>query len=228
MSAIRGFTLTILLISGSVAFGQLRISEILIEDLQRTKTDYLIQFIDFEVGDIVDSVRLERNRQRLVNLEILADVSYEISSNEEEAKITFHCKEVRTLLPLFNFGGVEDNFWFLLGATEVNLGGRGNKLLGYYQYYDRSSIGLSLFLDRFRQTNWGIQLNYVKWSTVEPLFFEGGTATYDYDNFTYGAGFTYHLNFHKSLEFNSSYFSEEYNRVDENVVEGAPQRGKDT
>ncbi len=211
---------------GFTSLGQDHISAIHIAGVEKTKPDYLQQFIDLKVGDVVDSVRLEANRQRLVNLEILSNATYDVALTETGAVITFHCIEVRTLLPLFNFGGVQDNFWFLVGATEVNLAGRGNKLLGYYQYYDRSSVALSLTLDRIRQTNWGVQLNYVKWSTVEPLFFDGGTATYDYDNFTYGMSGLYHFNFRKSIEFNTSYFSEEYNRVDQNAIEGAPQRAK--
>lgn len=209
-----------------MATGQDRISSIRIVGVEKTKPDYLMQFIDIAVGDQLDSTRLEANRQRLVNLEILSNAKYEVIESGEGVAVAFHCDEVRTLLPLFNFGGVQDNFWFLLGATEVNLAGRGDKLLGYYQYYDRSSVVLSLTLDRIRQSNWGTQLNFVKWSTVEPLFFDGGTATYDYDNFTYGVSSLYHFNFRRSLEFNTSYFSEAYNRVDQNAIEGAPQQAK--
>ena len=209
-----------------MAQAQVFIADVEIAGVEKTRPQYLSQFIDLKPGDLLDSTRLETNRQRLVNLEILADTRYNVELQDDQATVTFTCTEVQTLLPLFNFGGVRDNFWFLIGATEVNLGGRGNKLLGYYQYYDRSSIVASLTLDRLKQTNWGLQLNYVKWSTVEPLFFDGGTATYDYDNFTYGIGGLYHVDFRKTIEFNTSYFSEEYNRVDENVIEGAPQRAK--
>ena len=222
----RVFLTFLLLFPGWLVTGQDRISAVNIAGVEKTKPDYLRQFIDLEPGDVLDSGRLESNRQRLVNLEILSNAKYQVTFSEEGAEVTFQCIEVRTLLPLFNFGGVRDNFWFLIGATEVNLAGRGNKLLGYYQYYDRSSIALSLMLDRIRQSNWGVQINYVKWSTVEPLFFEGGTATYDYDNFTYGVSGLYHFNFRNSLEFNTSYFLEEYNRVDQNIIEGAPQRAK--
>lgn len=211
---------------GFVLVGQDRSIAIRIDGVEKTKPDYLQQFIDLKPGDTLGSVRLEANRQPLVNLEILSNAKYEVTPTQGGVEVTFHCFEVRTLLPLFNFGGVQENFWFLIGATEVNLAGRGNKLLGYYQYYDRSSIILSLTLDRIRQSNWGTQFNYVKWSTVEPLFFDGGTATYDYDNFTYGVSGLYHFNFRSSLEFNTAYFSEEYNRVDQNTIEGAPQRAK--
>lgn len=209
-----------------VVQAQVYISNIEISGINKTKPQYLTQFIDLRPGDVLDSGRLEENRQRLVNLEILSDVRFEIDQNGSDATVTFNCSEVKTLLPLFNFGGVRENFWFLIGATEVNLGGRGNKLLGYYQYYDRSSVVSTLTLDRIRRSKWGLQFNYVKWSTVEPLFFEAGTATYDYDNFTYGIGALYHTDFKNTIEFNTSYFSEEYNRVDENFVEGAPQRAK--
>lgn len=226
MSGIRAFIAFLCVLLGLVAVGQDRITSIKIAGVEKTKPDHLRQFIDLKPGDLLDSVRLEANRQRLVNLEILSNAKYEVTFTPEGAEVAFQCFEVQTLLPLFNFGGVRDNFWFLIGATEVNLAGRGNKLLGYYQYYDRSSIVLSLTMDRIRQSKWGTQFNYVKWSTVEPLFFDGGTATYDYDNFTYGVSGLYHFNFRKSLEFNTSYFSEEYNRVDQNTIEGAPQRAK--
>ncbi len=203
---------------------QQQVARIQFEGLQKTKTTYLAQFVETAIGENIDSVKLEMDRQRLTNLEVLANATVTVDGTEEGAIVTFKCQEVSTLLPLFNFGGVEDNLWFLLGMSEANLFGKGHKFTAFYQYYDRSSVFTSLRLDRIRQSNWGLLLNFVKWGTEEPLFFDDGTAFYDYDNFTYGAGALYYFNFLSTLEMSTAYFTEEYNRVDDAPIEGAPDR----
>ena len=199
---------------------------IVFEGLQKTRLGYIEQFVQSRVGDEADSLQLEFDRQRLANLEMMANAELAVEQSAGGVTVTFTVQEVRTLLPLFNFGGVEDNIWFLLGMSEANVFGQGHKFFAFYQYYDRSSVSISLFLDRMRGTRWGLLLNFVKWGTEEPLFFDGGTAFYDYDNFNYGAGTVYHFNFLSNIELSTAYFSEEYNRIDEAPIEGAPIRAK--
>ncbi|MEM9325775.1 MAG: POTRA domain-containing protein [Bacteroidota bacterium] len=214
-----------LLLYGAGTSGQ-EIRGIRFEGLKKTKVDYLAQFVKSKPGIRLDSTLLEQDRQRLANLEMLANATFEVATSDGKAEVTFMCTEVATLLPLFNFGGVEGNVWFLLGMSEANLRGEGHKFFGFYQYYDRSSVSTSLFLDRLNRSNWGLLLNFVKWGTTEPLFFDDGTATFDYDNFTYGAGAVYHFSFLSNLELSTAYFTEEYNRVDNAPIEGAPDRAK--
>jgi len=196
------------------------------EGLKKTKVDFLRQYVTVKIGDIADSLVLEENRQRLVNLEMLSDVKYQLREVNGGYKLVFVCKELFTFLPILNFGGLEGgSFWLQAGFTEANLGGKGQKLTAYYQYYDRHSVAVSTQFSRIGGSAWDLNLNFVKWSTLEPLYFEGGTTLYDYDNFTYGATTTYHFNYYRKLEFGGAYFTENYNKSAEQFSEitGGPQ-----
>jgi len=215
---IRYLVLIFLLIVFGNLFGQ-NISSISIEGLKKTKESYVRQFVTVRVGDRLDSAQLEADRKRLTNLEMFGDCQIRIDEIKEgNYHITFRCDELHTLLPIFSFGGIEENFWIQVGASEVNLSGRGHKLTTYYQYYDRSSYAAHLTFERIKQSNWGANVNFVKWSTVEPLFFDEGAVEYDYDNWTFGATAIRYFKFRDKLEFGGAYFTEDYKRLGESFA----------
>lgn len=200
------------------------ITSIRFEGLKKTKPDYIRQFLTISAGDPLDSTALFDNKQRLANLEMLADATFQVHRKGRDYEVVFICKELYTLLPIFSFGGIEENFWVQVGASEANLGGRGNKLTTYYQYYDRSSFALHLTFDRIKQSDWGVNFNFIKWSTLEPLFFSDQVLNYEYDNYTIGANGIYHFNFTDRVEFGGAYFTEAYQKVSSIEVEGAPNQ----
>jgi len=192
------------------------------EGLKRTKPTYLNQFVLTKVGTELDSIKLQKDAQMLKNLEIFSDATYRvIELSDSEVEVIYTCTELFTLLPIFNFGGIEENFWFQIGASEVNLFGRGNKVLAYYQMYDRSSFATHFTFDRIRHSPWGINLNLIKWGTLEPLFFDEGTVTYEYDNYTIGTDVIYHFNFFDKVLIGGAYFTENYLAATD-LVDGAP------
>ncbi len=194
-----------------------------IEGLRKTKEAYLRQFIQSKTGALYDALTLEQDKQRLTNLEILANVTVNIEHLPEGVKITLICDELHTLLPIFSFGGISENFWIQVGATEVNVGGVGNKFIGYYQYYDRSSFATHLTFDRIRNSPWGVNLNLIKWGTLEPLYFGNNEVEYEYTNYTIGATGIRHLNFTDKIEFGGAFFTENYKRSRPVSFEGAPE-----
>ncbi|MEP1035210.1 hypothetical protein [Ekhidna sp.] len=194
------------------------------EGLNKTKTVFVDQFLSFRIGDRLDSVKLEATRQQLVNLEMFSDVQFSISNVGSGVEVTFVFQELFTLLPIFSFGGIEENFWIQIGASEANLAGKGNKLTSYYQYYDRSSFAAHLTFDRIKQSNWGVNVNLIKWSTLEPLFFGGQTVEYEYDNYTFGADVIRHFNFKDRVEIGGAFFTEDYRKFTNGSFEGAPEK----
>ena len=201
-----------------------QIVEVKYEGLKKTKPSYPDQFLTFRVGDKLDSAQLEITRQQLVNREMFADVQFETTANKDGIVVTYIFEELFTLLPIFSFGGIEENFWIQVGVSEVNLAGRGNKLTTYYQYYDRSSFAAHLTFDRIRQSRWGANINMIKWSTLEPLFFENQTVEYEYDNYTIGGDLIRHFNFTDRVEIGGAFFTENYRKFTEGSFEGAPEK----
>lgn len=200
------------------------VSAIHYDGLKKTKQAYVDQFVTFQVGEIFDPIKLEASRQQLVNREMFGDVQFETKETEAGMEVTFKFEELYTLLPIFSFGGIEENFWIQVGASEVNLGGKGNKLTTYYQYYDRSSFAAHFTFDRIKQSPWGMNLNLIKWSTLEPLFFADQTVEYEYDNYTIGADVIRHFNFTDRLEFGGAFFTENYRKFTNGNFEGAPEK----
>lgn len=196
--------------------GNRKILAIEFEGLKKTKTSFIERYLTIEVGQEADSAILEENRQRLVNLEMFSDVQYSLDVRDKGLSLTFHFTELFTLLPILSFGGLEGgNFWLQAGFNEANLGGRGQKLTAFYQYYDRHSLVVATQFPRINGSKWDLNLNFVKWSTLEPLYFSEGTTLYNYDNFTYGATTSYHFNYQRRLEFGGAYFTENYNKAAE-------------
>lgn len=196
------------------------------EGIKKTKPEYIDQFITFRTGERLDSAQLQVTRQQLVNLEMFSDVKFQVREVSNGVEVMYSFQELYTLLPIFSFGGIEENFWIQAGASEVNLGGRGNKLTTYYQYYDRSSFAAHLTFDRIKRTPWGVNLNLIKWSTLEPLFFADQTVEYEYDNYTLGADVIRHFNFRDRIEIGGAFFTEDYRKFTNGNFEGAPEKVK--
>lgn len=189
---------------------ELVVESISIIGLSKTKEDHIRQYLNLQQGDKLDSVVLEANRQRLANLEILGDVQYRVYTTSSKATVEFHCKELSTLLPIFNFGGLRDNFWFRVGASESNLMGMGKKLTAFYQYYDRSSVFVNYSVPRMPNSRFGYNASVIRWATLEPLYFDEGVEFYDYDNNTYGISGIYHFDFNNNIEIGGAYFEEHF------------------
>ena len=197
-----------------------RISAIDFEGLQKTKSSFVNRYVTVQIGDELDSTMVEENRQRLVNLEMFSDVRYTIVEEKDGLRLVFTFNELFTFLPILSFGGLrEGSFWLQAGFTEANLGGRGQKFTAYYQYYDRHSVAVGTQFPRINGSSWDLNLNFVKWSTLEPLYFEEGATQYDYDNFTYGATGTYHFDYLRRIEFGGAYFTENYRKSAEQFSE---------
>jgi len=192
--------------------GQGRITEIIFEGLDKTKPAFLEQYVTINQGDPVDSMQIEDDRRRLVNLAVLSEVKYRLDDESNGYRLIFECEEYISLLPIVNFGGIKENFWFRLGASESNFFGLGHRLSALYQYYERHTARINYRVPRFIDSNWGMNISVVKWSTIEPLYFEEGTTDYDYDNNSLELLGIYHFDFHNSLELGGSYFREYYTK----------------
>jgi len=186
------------------------VSKITFEGLERTRKEYLLQFLTTRIGQKLDSVSLETDRNRLVNLEIIAAASYRVELAKNGLEVVFTCEEFHTLVPVINFGGIRDNIWFRIGASDINVGGKGHKVSGFYQYNDRHTFRFDYQVPVITNSRWGYRIALLKWSTIEPLYFEEGTTNYDYDNNLGELAVHYNFTFHHSVEIGGGFFNEVY------------------
>lgn len=206
--------LLILLFITIPSIGQWQISSIKLEGLERTKESYIQLFIETKPGDIYDSIQLEKDRQRIANLEIIGEVVLQKAISNEGIEITFIFKEMINIIPILSFGKTKGNFWLRTGMQDANINGRGNKLIAYYQNYDGHSIFIDYQVSRIKKKPIGFSGTFIRWSTLEPLIINGMAPTnYVYDNLNTGMAITRYLGYKKSLELGISGFEEYYKQL---------------
>ena len=195
------------------AHAQETITEIRIEGLTRIKEVYIRQFILSKTGEQYDSMKIATDRQRIANLEIMGNVLVEYSTITDGFVIIFRCQEMFNTIPIFALGKTPETFWCRVGIQDANIGGMGNKLIAYYQYYDRHSIFLNYQLTRFRNRPWSYSGNFTRWATIEPLTINQTVVDYNYSNLTGGISVIRHLGFRESVEIGLSGFQEYYTKL---------------
>ncbi len=195
------------------------------EGNNKTKSSFLSLFIESQEGDTLHIETLQKDVQRLINQEVLGNVTLKIDTlSSTKADVIFICEEIQTLLPIVYFGGITDNFWFRIGASESNLGGKAQKLVAYYQYNDLSSFFVGYEANRVNGSKWGYSIAFNKWSTIEPLYFDQHTTLYQYHNLAADANLLFNLNYRTKIKLGGAFFQEAYNK--ENAMDFGPDNVK--
>lgn len=190
--------------------GQPLVGSVNFSGLERTRPAYLKLFVDIRPGQLYDSALLEINRQRLTNVTTIGQVVAHVSDSTGYVLITFECEEMVNVLPVFGLGQTPTNLWFRLGIEDLNVGGKGNELFVYYQYYDRHSAVIKYRMNRIRSSSWSILGSLIKWSTIEPLVFDDNKRYFDYNSHTGGVSVIRHLSVQSSLEAGVSLLRETF------------------
>lgn len=196
-------------------YAQITIQSIEFSGLKRTKADYLKRFLDTKVGATTNLKTLENDVQQLKNLNFIADGALVLDTVDSKLKVHFQLQEAFTIFPIINFGGIQNNFWYQLGFSDDNWLGRGQKLATFYQNNDRRH-NFSLFykIPYFNQSRWGASFSFLKWASIEPLYFDEAAVFYDYDNISFGLSAFYEIKRNSILELGSTYFIENYRKND--------------
>jgi len=197
------------------------IQAIKFQGLEKTQKNYLERFIKTKIGTSLDSTQLETDARQLRNLNAFSDVDFQVEVNPQQGTIiTFICNEVKTLLPIFNFGIVPGNEWVKVGAMDVNSFGKGIELSAFYQYNQRHSFLFQTRMPNIRGGAFGISGNILRWSSIEPLYFGDQTVWYNYNNNSVQLNGLYDLTLNQTIEVGGSIFRETYrkdNQVDESL-----------
>lgn len=205
-----GFQLMFALAAGVNVCAQQVVTEVEFTGLTKTKESFLRQYIETSEGEPFDSAALAGDRQRLLNLGILAEVEIHTHSEDGRLIVTYACSEMINTLPVFALGTTDDTFWCRAGFQSLNFSGRGDKLFAYYQYYDRHSLYLNYATDRIGESRWGTTAALIKWATIEPLNGADGLTGYNYTNYTAYASAVWFASFRESVDVGVGYFREEF------------------
>lgn len=209
---------------------QTTISEIHFDGIKKNNPKYLRRFIKSVEGALLDTALVRKDAQSLQNLPALYYVTYNIKEENGMAKIHFDCKEAHTLLPIVNFGkgGNSQSNWFILGATESNLFGRGIQFSGYYQYKEKHTVVLNYRMPNLFDSRWGFSSHLKLWTTNEPLYFDEESVIYQYNNNIFELNGIYEISPRNQLEFGGAYFVEEYEKLAGENIDLGPEKEKFT
>lgn len=209
MQSVVQIVLMLLLISTTVV-SQTKIEKIDFVGLTHTKPAFLLGYLTQKVGAVYDSMLIQADRQRMLNLNILSSIEVVVTKTEAGVSITYNCAEMVNTLPIFALGQTENTFWCRAGLQSLNLTGRADKLFVYYQYYDRHSFYLNYATDRINDSDWGITGSLIKWATLEPLTTNNGTFNYSYTNYTAYGSLQRFISFYETLDWGIGMFSERF------------------
>ncbi len=202
---------------------KLTLTKIHFSGLKNTDESYLRKVILSEEGSLLNAGLIDQDIQNLKNLPSIIQAEALLDSSENNVQLTFNVTERNTILPKVNLGTLRNNFWFTLGLSENNFRGIGDKLLAFYQNNDGRHSGQIQF-EKFRLggTKWGAALNAYHWSSIEPLYFEEGPVSYNYDNTGIGGTLVRNFSVRRNLLLGSTLFREGYTQRDEQVLENPP------
>ncbi len=198
------------------------ISSIEFQGLDKTNSTFLNRYLSNQNGQFFKSDVLQKDYQSLLNLDLFYDLEMDTMTVQDTMKIIYSGKEKLSVLPIFGFGGIRENFWIQVGGMDVNFRGRGERLLGYYTYYDRHSFLLNYVKPFIGRSNFGLSLVLQKLSTLEPLYFKNLEATYEYDNLTLEVLPGYNFGLKHKVHFGFAYLREKYFRVDPVILPELP------
>jgi len=187
------------------------------EGNRRTKADFLLKVMKMDTLHF-DEYELEMGIQRLRNLPILVSVTAEVSTDKNPVEVHLTIEEGVVIWPLVSFGGVEENRWFLLGASDFNTGGRAIQTTAFYRNIDGEHNGFfSIAAPYIKGTSFGGGIEIQRYAAIEPLFFEPEVqgVDYRYENLTLGAHIAYAFDYQHRLLFGLSYLKEEYTSLEQ-------------
>ena len=189
----------------------------------KTKTSFLKSWIDLKEDDTFSEEQVYIANQRLKNLYGIGNAYVYLDTLDHLVQVTFEIEEIRTALPIANFGGIKDNLWFQIGFTDINWRGRGQTISAFYQNNDKRHSGNVYYRVPFAKgSSWGYALNASKWSSVEPLFYPSATVNYEYDNNGVSFSGLKHFGLQRVLEIGGTAFKESYRKSKEQIVLETP------
>lgn len=201
-----------------------QINELIIQGNTKTKTSFLKKLIKVKVGQQLDSIKLDADIVKLRRLDGIAHATYQVENTAGGLKVVYDVNENFTIIPNLNLWTVNDQeVAYRVGISDFNFLGRNISFGGFYQNNGFDSYGISFKAPYLFSNKIGLELNHLNWTSQEPLFFDNGSAQYEYNNKSFEALGLYELNFKNNFKFGLNYFSETYNYLEGQTNPAVPR-----
>lgn len=203
---------------------QQTVQEIEIVNAKKMNKPFILKIMKTKVGDLFDSVKLNKDLLFLNRLNGILKVEYEnLPIDSGSCKISLDITENFTLIPILNIGTTDLSGFYRIGIQEYNLKGKNANLGAFYQYNEFHSFGINYSDPYFFSTKFGIESNVQSFTSREPIFFNNQRATYKYSNTSVELLTRYQVNFKSSFKLGLTFFNENYNYLDGATDPSIPQ-----
>jgi len=200
------------------------ISDLVIKGNTKTKTSLIKKLIKTRSGQVLDSIQLKQDITILKRLSSVGHAYFQVfKSKENYYNVFVHVQENFTIIPDISFWSATNNVLaYKVGLYEYNLLGQNITLGGFYQNNGFSSYAINFRAPTLFSKKWGLEINHQNWKSKEPIFFNGGTANYLYNNISTEALGLYQINFKNKVSFGINVFKEKFLYIEGDTDEGVP------
>ena len=209
----KNFILSVLLlISGIVFAQQARIESIEFTGLKRTKVSFLKRLVKVKPGQILDTLKIATDLDRLNRLPGIAKARKTITQNNNGSyKLVYALEENFTIIPGVRVATSNNgDFAFRISAFEFNGFGTNQIYGGFYQRDVFDSFGAFWEAPYLFTNKFGFGINYQNNVSLEPVFFEEGTIDYRFTSKAFEAKLLYEFDFRNNIELGVRFSNETY------------------
>ena len=213
MIRFKKFILFSLFIYSISSFGQNEIIyDIKIKGTKKTKTSFVKSILQSKVGESLDSIQLVNDVALLKRLPAISHAYFQVyKSHENLYNVFITIEENFTIIPFANFYTTNNGeFAYRVGVTEFNFLGKNISIGGFFQRDTYNSHAFNFRAPFLFGRKAGVAFNYQNLTTQEPVFFDGTTAAYKYNNKSYELLGLYQLSLKNRVELGVNIFTEDY------------------
>ena len=188
------------------------VADLKVQGNTKLKTSFVKKLAVIRSGSVLDSTIIEADIKRLKRLPSVAHANYQVfHSHDNQYNVFYNIEENFTIIPSINiYTTNNDEFAYRLGLYEFNLFGQNIAFGGFYQKDIYSSYAINLRAPYVFNKQLGLAINYQDLTTLEPVFFDGTTADYRYNNKSFEVLGLFEINFKNRIEFGINYLTEDY------------------
>lgn len=191
--------------------------------LEKFNKQFLKNQLALDSLEVFDLEKVKANTQILKNIPGIGQASFQLDTIDQNVITTYIIDEIRTFLPIINFGGIEGNLWYQIGFSDSNWLGLGHQIAISYQNNDGLHSGqLFLKVPRIRKSRIGYTISLVSWRSLEPLFFSESTVEYNYNVNSIGFTSIYNFTINRRLEVGTNAFVENYKKFNYDQNDNTP------
>ncbi|WP_425597743.1 POTRA domain-containing protein [Winogradskyella flava] len=196
-----------------VGFSQHKVADLKVQGNKKLKSSFVKKIAFIKPGVALDSSVIEEDIRLLKRLPSIAHAYYQVFPAEEENtyNVFYNIEENFTIIPSANvYTTNDDEFAYRLGLYEFNLFGQNITFGGFYQKDIYDSYAINFRAPFLFSRKLGLAVNFQNLTTQEPVFFDGTTADYRYNNESFEVLGLYQFNFTNRVEFGVNFFTEDY------------------